>query len=205
MEVLDNLSKTIRNFTSYSSFFNSTVSENTSREIKPILITDVVNFFANNINEDLKRQNTELIIETFGYDLYTTPMHISEWSSILYNLYTNSKKAIKRSGGNGKIKVITGEEFDKIYLEFHDNGDGIPEENKYRVFNAFFTTSAPAGFDAPLDEKLTGTGLGLKIVKDIVETYSGTVKIINPEVGYNTCFRIDIPRAEKDELEEYDL
>lgn len=132
-------------------------------------------------------------------------MHISEWSSVLYNLYTNSKKAIKRARNLGKLKIITGEENGKIYLELHDNGDGIPEENLPRVFNAFFTTSTPAGFDAPLDEKLTGTGLGLKIVKDIVEAYRGTVKIINPENGYNTCFRIDIPKAEKIELEEYGI
>lgn len=203
IKILDDLKRTFANFTSYTSYFNATVSENTSREIKPILITDVVNFFVKNIKEDLNRQNTEVIVESYGYDLYTTPMHISEWSSVLYNFYTNSKKAIKRSGNEGKIKIITGEEDEKIYLELHDNGDGIPEENKNRVFNPFFTTSTPAGFDAPLDEKLTGTGLGLKIIKDIVEAYRGTVKIVSPENGYNTCFRIDVPKAEKEELEKY--
>lgn len=203
IKILDDLKRTFANFTSYTSYFNATVSENTSREIKPILITDVVDFFVKNIKEDLNRQNTVLLVESYGYDLYTTPMHISEWSSVLYNLYTNSKKAIKRSGNAGKIKIITGEENDKIYLELHDSGDGIPDENKNRIFNAFFTTSTPAGFDAPLDEKLTGTGLGLKIIKDIVEAYRGTVKIIKPENGYNTCFRIDIPKAGKDEIKEY--
>lgn len=203
IKILDDLKRTFANFTSYTSYFNATVSENTSREIKPILITDVVDFFTKNIKEDLDTQNTELIVESYGYDLYTTPMHVSEWSSVLYNLYTNSKKAIKRSGEIGRMKIITGEENNKIYLELHDNGDGIPEGNINRVFNAFFTTSTPAGFDAPLDEKLTGTGLGLKIIKDIVEAYRGTVKIINPENGYNTCLRIDVPKAEKNELEEY--
>lgn len=205
IKVLDDLKRTFGSFTSYTSYFNATVSENTSREIKPILITDVVDFFVNNIKEDLRAQNTELLVESYGYDLYTTPMHISEWSSILYNLYTNSKKAIKRSGNLGKIKIITGEESNKVYLELHDNGNGIPEENKNRVFNAFFTTSTPAGFDAPLDEKITGTGLGLKIIKDIIEAYRGTVKIIDPENGYNTCFRIDVPKIEYRELEEYGL
>ena len=205
ISILDNLKKTFANFTAYTSYFNATVSENTSREVKPILITDVVNYFIKNVKDDLSRQNTEILIDSFGYDLYTTPMHISEWSSVLYNLYTNSKKAIKRSGNVGKMKIITGEENGKIYLELHDNGDGIPEENRDRVFNAFFTTSTPAGFDAPLDEKLTGTGLGLKIVKDIIETYNGTISIIPPETNYNTCFRIDIPKAEKEELEEYGL
>jgi len=205
LELLDNLKKTFANFTSYTSYFNATVSENTSREIKPVLITDVVEYFKKHIKDDLERQNTELTLDSYGYNLYTTPMHISEWSSILYNLYTNSKKAIKRSGNTGKIRIITGEENDKIYLEIHDNGDGIPEENKTRVFNAFFTTSTPAGFDSPSDEKLTGTGLGLKIIKDIIEGYRGIIKIIIPENGYNTCFRIELPKAQKEELEQYDL
>lgn len=205
LELLDNLKKTFANFTSYTSYFNATVSENTSREIKPVLITDVVDYFIKNIKDDLERQNTELVLDSYGYNLYTTPMHISEWSSILYNLYTNSKKAIKRSGNSGKIRIITGEDNNKIYLEIHDNGDGIPEENKTRVFNAFFTTSTPAGFDSPSDEKLTGTGLGLKIIKDIIEDYGGIIKIIIPENGYNTCFRIELPKAQKEELEKYEL
>jgi signal transduction histidine kinase len=205
LTILDNLKKTFANFTSYTSYFNATISENATREVKPILITEVVDYFIRNIREDLVRQSNQIEVDSFGYDLYTTPMHISEWSSILYNLYTNSKKAIKRSGNPGKLKIITGEENGKIYLEFQDNGDGIPDENRDRVFNAFFTTSTPAGYDAPLDEKLTGTGLGLKIVKDIVETYKGTIKIIAPESGYKTCFRIDIPKAEKEELEKYGL
>lgn len=203
IKILDDLTKTFANFTAYTSYFNATVSENTSREIKPILITDVVDFFVKNIEDDLKTQNTELVVESYGYDLYTTPMHISEWSSVLYNLYTNSKKAIKRSGNVGRMKIITGEENEQIYVELHDNGDGIPDENKNRVFNAFFTTSTPAGFEAPIDERLTGTGLGLKIIKDIVEAYRGTVKIIDPENGFITCFRIDIPKAKKEELEEH--
>lgn len=205
LELLDNLKKTFANFTSYTSYFNATVSENTSREIKPILISDVVDYFKQNINDDLERQNTELLLDSYGYNLYTTPMHISEWSSILYNLYTNAKKAIKRSGNAGKIRIITGEDNDKIYLEIHDNGDGIPEENKTRVFNAFFTTSTPAGFDSTSDEKLTGTGLGLKIIKDIIEGYRGIIKIIVPENNYKTCFRIELPKAQKEELEQYDL
>lgn len=199
-EILDNLKKTFANFTSYTSYFNATVSENISREVKPILITDAVDYFVKNIKDDLERQNTELLVESFGYDLYTTPMHISEWSSILYNLFTNSKKAIKRLGDVGRIKIITGEENNKIYLELHDNGDGIPEINKERIFNAFFTTSTPAGFDAPSDEKLTGTGLGLKIVKDIIESYRGAIRIIEAENGYRTCFRIEVPKADKKEF-----
>lgn len=81
-----------------------------------------------------------------------------------------------------------------VFIRFNDNGDGIPEENRKRVFNAFFSTSMPASFEAPQNEQLTGTGLGLKIVKDIVDSYKGSIKVAKPENGYSTCFEIKIPK-----------
>ena len=205
LSILNDLKRAIDNFTAYTSYFNATVSENTSRQVKPIDIQEVVTIFVSSIRDDLNRQNTDLKIDAYDHDVYTTPMHISEWSSILYNLYTNAKKAIKRQNVLGRISIITGKEEDKVYLEFSDNGDGIPEENRERIFNAFFTTSTPAGFDAPIDEKLTGTGLGLKIVRDIVQAYKGTVSVIPPASGYSTCFRIEVPKVTDEQFEEYDL
>ncbi|MES1222100.1 MAG: HAMP domain-containing sensor histidine kinase, partial [Bacteroidota bacterium] len=157
------------------------------------------------IEGDIEKLGIESIFEPYGYDLITLPMHSSEWSSILFNLYTNSKKAIKRKGNSGKIKVVVGKEGTNVYLEFADNGDGIPEENAKRVFDPFFTTSSPVGFEASDDEKLTGTGLGLKIVKDTVQTYGGAIEVIKPESGYSTCFRIELPMSTQVQREEYGI
>jgi signal transduction histidine kinase len=200
---LENLKRTIQLFTSYTSYFNATVSANVSRELKPQLLDRKVNDFKKIIETDLQKLGIDLVIEVYGYDLITLPMHSSEWSSILFNFYTNSKKAIKRHGVKGKIKIVAGKEEKKVYLEFSDNGDGIPDQNKNRVFEPFFTTSSPVGFDAEEDERLTGTGLGLKIVKDIVQTYGGSIGIIEPEKEYSTCFRIELPLATSNQREEY--
>jgi signal transduction histidine kinase len=82
----------------------------------------------------------------------------------------------------------------RIRINFLDNGDGIPKENINRVFNAFFSTSTPASFDAPNEEQLIGTGLGLKIVKDIIVSYKGSICIIPSYEEYSTCFQIKIPK-----------
>ncbi|WP_207382700.1 ATP-binding protein [Flavobacterium subsaxonicum] len=200
---LENLKRTIDLFTSYTSYFNATVSANVSRELKPQELDVVVTKFQNVISSDLKKLSIELVVEPYGYNLFTVPMHSSEWSSILFNLYTNTKKAIKRRNVPGKIKIIIGKEADLLYLEFLDNGDGVPSENRNRIFDAFFTTSTPAGFDATQDERLTGTGLGLKIVKDIVQTYGGTIDLIEPEQGYMTCIRIEMPLATEKQRQDY--
>lgn len=202
IETINSLKNTFDNFTSYTSYFNTTVSENTSREIKPIDLNEIVNSFKKTIYLETDNIGYDISIESYDYDLITIPMHISEWNSILFNLYSNSKKAIKRENVNGKIKIIIGKENNHIYLEFHDNGDGIPEENKTRIFNAFFTSLKHIEENSN-DDKLTGNGLGLKIVKDIVLTYNGNINVISPEEGYKTCLRIDIPAANNEQLQKY--
>jgi signal transduction histidine kinase len=202
---LENLKRTINLFTAYTSYFNATVSANVSRELKPQELDIVITKFKNVISSDLRKLEIEFLFEPYGYNFFTVPMHSSEWSSILFNLYTNSKKAIKRRNIEGQIKIIIGKENEKIYLEFMDNGDGIPDENKNRIFDAFFTTSSPAGFDATQDERLTGTGLGLKIVKDIIQTYGGDIDVIEPESDYSTCIRIEMPLATEKQKSDYAL
>ncbi len=151
--------------------------------------------FHNTISNDLGKNGIDFKIDELDFDVVTTPMHKSEWSSILYNLYTNSRKAIKRANVKGRILIEVGVDDTNTFVHFYDNGDGIPDENKSRVFNAFFSTSTPASFDAPNDEQLVGTGLGLKIVKDIVVSYQGSILIIPAKEGYSTCFRILIPKS----------
>ncbi|AYB31989.1 sensor histidine kinase [Chryseolinea soli] len=203
---LENLQRTIQLFTAYTSYFNATVSANVSRELKPQQLDRVIQRFKDIIASDLTKLDIEFQVDFFGYDLITTPMHASEWSSILFNLYTNSKKAIRRQGAKGEIKIIVGKEDDKkVYLEFLDNGDGIPIENRQKVFEAFFTTSVPSSFDASDEERLTGTGLGLKIIKDIVQAYGGTIEIIEPEQGYATSFRIELAMVTDKQRTEYGL
>ncbi len=206
IHLLESLSFDIRNFLAYTAYFNTVISENVSRETKPVSIRSVVRDFIKIIQRNLDKIGIQAEEPQFyGYDLYTTPMHVSEWISILYNLYTNAKKAIIKAKVHGQINIVGGKENGMIYLEFSDNGEGIPEENKEKIFLPFFTTSTPAGFSAPSDEQLLGTGLGLKIVKDIVESHNGNISVIEPETGYATCFRIEIPKATKEELEAHGI
>lgn len=93
-------------------------------------------------------------------------MHPSEWSSILFNLYTNAKKAIKRSKNKGEIDIECGKIENRVFLRFSDTGDGINDDIKDRIFEEFFTTSSPNTLDSlNSSNEVTGTGLGLKIVK----------------------------------------
>lgn len=182
------------NLFSYTEYFGTTISQNTNRKKSPIDLLAVLDRFKNTIQNDLDKNKIDFKIDAFDFDAITIPMHGSEWNSILYNLYTNSRKAIKRANVVGKILVEVGVEGDDTFIYFIDNGDGIPKENESRVFNAFFSTSTPASFDAPNEEQLIGTGLGLKIVKDIILSYKGNISIVPPPEDYSTSFKIMIPK-----------
>lgn len=192
---VDSLKLNFDELFSYTRFFSTTISQNTNREKLPIDILEIIDIFHTTIKNDLNVNDIILNIKEYDFDVYTIPMHKSEWSSILFNMYSNSRKAIRRARTAGQILIEIGSmDSDSVFVRFNDNGDGIPEENRKRVFNAFFSTSMPASFEAPQNEQLTGTGLGLKIVKDIIDSYKGSIKVAEPTDGYSTCFEIKLPK-----------
>ncbi|WDO12494.1 ATP-binding protein [Flavobacterium sp. WW92] len=196
------LQKNLEAFTVYTSFFKDAISKNVNRELKPIELREPISNFIEIITPDLERSNIYLEKPEFkGYNLFTCPMHSSEWASILFNFYTNSKKAIAKKSIVGKISIEAGKIKDKVYLEFSDNGIGIAPEKEDEIFDAFYTTSNPSGSSSTEIEELSGTGLGLKIVKDIIEGYGGEVFVTKPKENYATTIRIELPKTE---IEDYE-
>ncbi len=78
------------------------------------------------------------------------------------NILLNSFHAVKE---NGTITISTWSETDRVHICFTDNGEGISEEALKKIWTPFFTT------------KDTGTGLGLGIVKNIIEAHKGSIHI----------------------------
>ena len=197
------LKDNVKTLHTYTSYFDKTVSENVTRELAPQELPLVVGKFFNVIALDNGKKKTKILpIVTKGDDLYTTPMHSSEWATILYNLYTNALKAIKRAEPDqGQILIEIGKDDSMVYLEFNDNGDGIPEDKREEIFEAFYTTSTASGHFSDEDDELLGTGLGLKIVKDMIDAYGGNIEVVDPEKGFKTCIRIEIPEATEEDLE----
>lgn len=180
----------LHSFKAYTAYFDRTISRNVVRELIPINVKEQVDAFYASIQNDLARAEIDMPAPSYiGVGLRTVPMHPSEWMSILFNLYTNAKKAL-RDTEHKKMHIKSWRDTEKVYLEFSDNGKGIPEADKENVFNAFFTTSAPVGRG---DDTNTGTGLGLTIIRDILTSYNGTIEVAESNSGYNTTFIITIP------------
>ncbi|CAE10936.1 sensor histidine kinase [Wolinella succinogenes] len=198
LSIISRLDQNVQSINAYTSYFDEAISENIQRELAPIELRSVVESLKDSILNDLQRRNFEFNEKFIGYNLFTCPMHKSEWASILFNLYTNARKAIKKTTvQKGKILVEVGKSRNIVYLEFSDNGVGIPLENREKIFTAFFTTSEPVGKITKNYEEMTGTGLGLKIVKDIITGYGGLIYVKEPNEGYSTTIRIELPHDKK--------
>ena len=194
LQRVERLETNIKSFTAYTSYFDRAISRNILRELESIELRNAVNDFSQIVQKDIERSGINFHKPVFeGFDLYTVPMHPSEWSSILFNLYTNSKKAIRRKGVKGEIFIKGGQKDNVVFLEFSDNGDGINKAHEDQIFNAFFTTSSASGRNDSDMESMTGTGLGLKILKDIIESYDGSIFVDSPEENFSTTIRIEIP------------
>ena len=189
----------ISDFEGYLVYFDHTVRENVSRDVTCLEIRDVVNSFIKVVEPKINRNELDLAPSYDGYELFMKPMHKSEWASILINLFTNSLKAIRRSGHPGKILINCGRSDSNIYLDFLDNGDGVPDANWNKIFDPFFTTTSAVGIHTE-DGDLAGMGMGLKIVKDIVESAGGSISLRSAETPFNTCFRVQIPEATDEEV-----
>jgi signal transduction histidine kinase len=110
---------------------------------------------------------------------------------VLLNLISNGFYAVaKRQAESGAgtfepvVTATTRDRGDIIEIRIRDNGTGIPDEVKVKMFNPFFTTK-PAG---------EGTGLGLSMSHDIVvKQHGGTIDVAT-EPGQFTEFTILLPR-----------
>jgi signal transduction histidine kinase len=136
------------------------------------------------------QKNIEQILEIDEL-LRTPPIHIAIYSGVFLNLYTNAIKAIlmkSNSNERGKILVRVVNIKDRHILEVFDNGVGIPESLHERIWDPLFSTTSK--LNSPLG---TGMGLGLSLVKKIVNEMNGTIRLVDPIKDYVTAFRVEYP------------
>lgn len=202
LERVKTLENNLMSMKSYTSFFGSTISNNACRVLEPVPLKEEIKRFEKVIARDCQKANIKIIDNRDDYevlmsDMKTVPMHRSEWASIFFNLYTNAKKAIKKSSqsGHGKILIECSEDLNNLILAFSDNGCGVDPSIREHIFDEFVTTTSSAAQGSPDEEAYTGTGLGLSILDDIIKSYDGKIYLTDPpKAGYSTTFKIEIPK-----------
>jgi len=129
----------------------------------------------------LDRVETRLELET---DLPYIQADNHQLQQVVINLITNAHHAVREVHGPRRITVRTRLEAQRsrVMLEVSDNGPGVPLELRQRIFDPFFTTK-------PAER---GTGLGLPLCQEIVQSHGGTIGV-REEEGGGALFWIDLP------------
>ena len=112
-------------------------------------------------------------------DLPPVSCHSQELNQVIMNILVNAVQAIEEKG---VIRIKTFVDGDDACISIADNGCGMPEEVKAKIFDPFYTTK----------EVGRGTGLGLNLASTIVGKHNGTIEV-DSTVGEGTNFTIRIP------------
>ena len=102
---------------------------------------------------------------------------------VMMNILGN---AIKYTPNGGYIRVTAGSLEDSVWMEVSDNGIGIPEQDRERIFERFYRV------DKARSRESGGTGLGLSIAREIVQRHHGTLALADHE-GPGTTIRLTLP------------
>lgn len=110
---------------------------------------------------------------------------VNRLHQVLGNLVTN---ALRHAGEDAEVKLRLDKRDGHVIVDVEDNGQGIPAEDVPHLFERFYRP------DVSRSRASGGSGLGLSIVKGLVEAHGGTVSV-DSEEGQGTRFRIDLPEA----------
>lgn len=131
----------------------------------------------NMLAHKLKKKEIE-VDEQYEEDLAMPKILVGDMNQVWTNLIDNAIDAMDNAG---KLRISAENEKDCVVIRITDNGKGISEENLDSIFDPFFTTKSIG----------EGTGLGLDIVRRIVEQHSGTIHARSG--NGETTFTVQLP------------
>lgn len=141
----------------------------------------------------VQAQGIELIFDTEVEEKYMA-FDGDKIERIMLNLLSN---AIKFTEEGGSIFVNIYDLQDKVKISVKDTGIGIPEDKLDSIFNRFTQV------DTSLSKKLEGSGIGLALVKSLVEMQKGRI-YVKSTLGYGSEFVVELPAVTVKENEELD-
>jgi len=135
--------------------------------LQPCQLHEIINKNVEFLSTEIRNQGVTVTTQ-YHEPLPTIKADAAALYQAFLNILINAMQAMPDGGAIG-VRISTVRE--AILIEFEDEGQGIPEDLEENIWNPFFTT------------KEKGTGLGLGIVKNIIESHKGTIQIVNRSSG----------------------
>lgn len=159
-------------------------SDRLQLDYEAVLVADVCQASLRLVHESSKKKQQRLgfMLNNEGAIIEVDPKRLKQ---MLGNLLSNAVKFTPR-GGSIKLEVSIDAEANQAIFNVHDTGIGIKAEDQQRLFEPF------TQLDARLNRQHEGTGLGLVLVRRLVELHGGSVAVVSePNVG--SCFTLRLP------------
>ncbi|GIR13192.1 MAG: hypothetical protein CM15mP23_17670 [Cryomorphaceae bacterium] len=145
------------------------------------MILDVVD----QLEMKAKKRNVSLVVEDSRLSRYMVEADVEKIKQVLINLMVN---AIKYGNEDGEVLVRTFDMDENILIEVADNGNGIPQKHLSKIFERFYRV------DKSRDREQGGSGLGLSIVKHIIEAHNQSINV-RSTIGTGTTFSFTLKKA----------
>jgi signal transduction histidine kinase len=104
----------------------------------------------------------------------------------ILNVVNNACQAMQSREADRMIYIRSFTESELVVLEIEDNGTGIPDSARGRIFEMFYSTKGASG-----------TGLGLGVVSNVMERCGGSIKLVEGRHGSGACFRMQFPKCDE--------
>jgi len=159
------------------------VHDQTSQR-ETVNLADIVNDCFQSLNCDLRKEQIDVDVQIpDDLTLFAVPRQIQQ---ILVNLILNARQAMLGTGGKLTLHASKIEN-QQIQIRITDTGCGIEPALQEKIFEPFVSTKTNAD---KLDR--CGSGLGLSVCKDIVDSYKGDISV-SSTIGEGTTFLITLP------------
>jgi len=151
-------------------------------KLENINIVEVVENIVLSTVDYVENKNISLIFDTEEEEIYTA-IDYDKIERVVLNLLSNAIKFTK-SGGSIAVNVKLKE--DNVLIIVQDTGIGIPKDKQTSIFERF------TQIDNSLSRNADGSGIGLSIVKSIVELHNGKI-YLDSEVNKGSTFTVELP------------
>ncbi len=142
------------------------------------LLNDAIEITRTRWENEARLRGLEYDVKLEAENGHITYGSASELREVFVNLIVNAVDAMPRGG---KLLITCRRTGTRLQLEFSDNGMGMPEDVRQKIFEPFFSTKGAHG-----------TGLGLSVSYSIMERHEGSISVTS-ETGKGTTFTIDLP------------
>lgn len=153
------------------------------QEKEHFLVSDMIENILLDFSNITAQRNMHISLDLQNVEIYG---NVDLLYRVFYNLIQNS---IRYNTDKGKICITAKQKQHHTAVQICDTGIGISEENRHRIFEPFFRV------DKSRSRAMGGAGLGLSIVKNIIEKHHGTITISDNK-PQGTCFTVELPLHE---------